>query len=145
MKTDHPITINHERQHNPPGGKWERMDPVGRGRVQVVSVKNPLHQAGCVKNEIDRLMALDPNLTWADFAVLSRTRATLAHVRSILEGSGYPIRTPLEKGFLFHRVREIHTVLEWLGLKEKENRRASELMEALKEIRPHGEPNPGGN
>ena len=142
MKTDHPITINHERQHNPPGGKWERMDPVGRGRVQVVSVKNPLHQAGCVKNEIDRLMALDPNLTLADFAVLCRTRATLAHVRSILEGSGYPIRTPLEKGFLFHRVREIHTVLEWLGLKEKENRRASELMEALKEIRPHGEPNP---
>ncbi|HKI50368.1 MAG TPA: ATP-dependent helicase, partial [Desulfobacteria bacterium] len=141
MKNDHPITINHERGYNQPGGRWERIDPVSRGRVQIVSVKNPLHQAGYVKDEIDRLMAIDPNLKWHDFAVLSRTRAPLSHVRSVLEESGYPIRTPLEKGFPFHRVREIHTVLEWLGVKEKENRRASELMEALKEIRPHGDPN----
>ncbi len=141
MKTDHPITINQERGYNPPGGRWERIDPVSRGRVQIVSVKDPLHQAGYVKDEIDRLMALDPSLKWSDFAILSRTRAPLAHVRSVLEGSGYPIRTVLEKGFSFHRVREIHTVLEWLGTKEKENRRASELMETLKEIRPHGDSN----
>ena len=141
MKTDHPISINRERQYHQPGGRWERIDPVGRGRVQIVSVKDPLHQAGYVKDELDRLMALDPNLAWRDFAVFSRTRAPLADVRSILETSGYPIRTPLQKGFPFHRVREIHTVLEWLGVKEKENRRASELMEALKEIRPQGDPN----
>ncbi|EFK10020.1 ATP-dependent DNA helicase, RecQ family [delta proteobacterium NaphS2] len=142
MKTDHPITVNHERQYNAPGGRWERIDPVSRGRVQMVSVENPSHQADYVKDEIDRLMALDPNLTLADFAVLSRTRVPLANVRSVLEESGYPIRTVLEKGFPFHRVREIYTVLEWLGAKEKDNRRASELMEeALKEIRPHGHPN----
>ena len=135
MKGDHPISINHERQYNQPGGRWERLDPVSQGRVQIVSVKDSLHQAGYVKDEIDRLMALDSNLKWSDFAILSRTKAPLANVRSILESSGYPIRTTLEKGLSFHRVREIHTVIEWLLTKEKENCRASEMIESLKCVR----------
>ncbi|MCF8070331.1 MAG: RecQ family ATP-dependent DNA helicase [Desulfobacterales bacterium] len=135
MKGDHPICINHERQYNQPGGRWERLDPVSQGRVQIVSVKNQLHQAGYVRDEIDRLMTLDPKLNWSDFAILSRTKAPLANVRSILENSEYPIRTTLEKGLPFHRVREVHTVLEWLASKEKENFCASELLEEIKRIR----------
>ncbi len=135
MKGDHPISINHERQYNQPGGRWEHLDPVSQGRVQIVSVKNPLHQAAYVKNEIDRVRALDSSLKWSDFAILSRTKAPLANVRSILESSGYPVRTALEKGLPFHRVREIHGVLKWLIAKEKENCRASELIEALKGVR----------
>jgi len=132
MKGDHPIGINHERQYNHPGGRWARIDPVSKGRVQIISVKNPLHQAGYVKAEIDRMRVLDSNLNWSDFAVLSRTKAPLANIRSILENSGYPIRTTLEKGLPFHRVREVHRVLEWLAAKEKENCRASDLIEAFK-------------
>jgi ATP-dependent exoDNAse (exonuclease V) beta subunit len=67
------------------------------------------------------LRALDPKLKWSDFAILSRTKAPLANVRSILESSGYPIRTTLEKGLPFHRVREVHNVLEWLVGNEKMN------------------------
>jgi ATP-dependent DNA helicase RecQ len=135
MKGKHSISINHDRRHNRPGGRWERLDPVGQGRVQIVSVKNTCHQASYVKNEIDRLMALDPTIKWRDLAILSRTKAPLANVRSILEDNGYPLRTSLEKGFPLHRVREIHYVLEWLGTKEKENCRATELHGALKGIR----------
>jgi ATP-dependent DNA helicase RecQ len=135
MKGDHPISINQERKYNQPGGRWEQLDPVSKGRVQIISVKNALHQAGYVKDEIDRLMALDPKLKWSDFAILSRTKAPLANVRSILESNGYPIRTTLERGLPFHRVREIHTVLEWLVSKEKENYRASELLDEIKKIR----------
>jgi ATP-dependent DNA helicase RecQ len=135
MKGDHPIRINHERQYNQAGGRWERIDPVSQGRIQIVSVKSPLHQAAYVKDEIDRLMVLDPKLEWSDFAVLSRTKAPLANVRSILESSGYPIRTTLEKGLPFHRVREIHAVLDWLDSKEKENYRASELLQEISNFR----------
>jgi len=141
MKNERPISINHERQYNQPGGRWERLDPVSQGRVQIVSVKSSLHQAGYVKDEIDRLMALDPKLKWSDFAILSRTKAPLANVRSILESSRYPIRTTLEKGLPFHRVREIYTVLEWLVSKEKENYRASELLEEVKSTRINKNPN----
>ena len=78
-------------------------------------------------------MALDPKLKWSDFAILSRTKAPLANVRSILESSGYPVRTTLDKGLPFHRVREIHAVLEWLVSMEKENYRASELLDKIKD------------
>jgi len=135
MKSEHPISINRERQYNQTGGHWERIDPVSQGRVQIASVKNPVHQAGYVKDEIDRLMALDPRLKWRDFAILSRTKAPLANVRSIFERSGYPIRTTLDKGLPFHRVREIHAVLDGLGSMEKEIYRASELLDKIKIMR----------
>jgi ATP-dependent DNA helicase RecQ len=135
MKGDHPIGINRDRKYNEPGGRWERLDPVGQGRVQIVSVKNALHQAVYVKDELDRLMAIEPTVKWGDVAILSRTKAPLANVRSILESGGYPIRTTLEKGLPLHRVREIHSVLAWLTAKERENCRASELMETLEGIR----------
>jgi ATP-dependent DNA helicase RecQ len=135
MKVDHPISINHERQYNQPGGRWERLDPVSQGRVQIISIKNSIHQANYVKDEIDRLMALDPKLKWSDFAILSRTKSPLANVRSVLESSGYPIRTTLDRGLPFHRVREIQAVLEWLVAIEKENHRASDLLDKIKIIK----------
>ena len=135
MKIEHPISINRERQHNKPGGRWERLDPVSQGRVQIISVKNPVYQASYVKNELDRLVVLDPKLKCRDFAILSRTKAPLANVRSILESSGYSIRTTLDQGLPLHRVREIHTVLEWLVDNEKENYRASDLIDKIKILR----------
>ena len=135
MKGDHPISINRERKYNRPGGRWDQLDSVNQGRVQIVSVKNLAHQASFVKDEIDRLMSLNPKLKWGDFAILSRTKAPLANVRSILENKQYPIRTTLEKGLPFHRIREIHTVLEWLISIERENYRASELIDKIEGIK----------
>ncbi|MGD9135902.1 MAG: RecQ family ATP-dependent DNA helicase [Desulfobacterales bacterium] len=135
MKIDHPISINRERKYNRAGGRWEQLDLVNQGRVQIVSIKNLAHQAGFVGDEIDRLMTLSPNLKWSDFAILSRTKAPLENVRSILENKQYPIRTTLEKGLPFHRIREIHTVLEWLISIERENYRASDLIDKIKSIK----------
>jgi ATP-dependent DNA helicase RecQ len=135
MKGDHPIRINREREYNRPGGRWESIDPVGQGLVQIVSVNHPHDQARFIKDEIDRLRGLDSEIKWHDVAILSRTKAPLADVRSIMEDSGYPIRTTLEKGLPFHRVREIHYVLEWLIANEKMNLRASEMVQAFNGVR----------
>jgi ATP-dependent DNA helicase RecQ len=127
MKGEHPICINRERASNLPGGRWTELDPVSQGRVQLISVQDQWHQAGYVKSEMDRLRNLDPNAQWSDFAVLSRTKAPLAGVRSLLEEVGYPFKTTLDTGLPLHRVREIQMYLKWLANREKENHRASDL------------------
>jgi ATP-dependent DNA helicase RecQ len=141
MKGKHPICINRERAPGAPGGRWTQLDPVSRGRVQVVSVRDPLHQADYVKSEIDRIRHLDPNVKWDDFAVLSRTKAPLASVRSLLEEGGYPQRITADTGFPLHRIREIQSYLAWLAKREKEAQRASELKTGLLRVRDCGEVN----
>ena len=134
MKGDHPICIDRAREVSRAGGRWERLDPVSEGRVQIVSIQDPIRQAAFIKDEIDRMRSLDSNLAWHDFAILGRTNAPLANVRLILENNGVPIRTTLEKGLPVHRVREINQVLAWLTTIEKENLRASELIEKYSTI-----------
>jgi ATP-dependent DNA helicase RecQ len=141
MKGTHPICINREREPNLPGGRWEQLDPVSEGRVQIVSVKNRLHQAGYIKSEIDRIMSLDPSVKLCDFAILSRTNAPLAAVRSVLENAGYPLKSTLDEGLPLHRVREIRIALDWLMVMEKENARAGDLQTGLNEVRGAGESN----
>ncbi|MCG6881153.1 MAG: UvrD-helicase domain-containing protein [Deltaproteobacteria bacterium] len=85
MKGAHATRINRERERNLPGGRWTELDPVSRGRVQVVSVRDPIHQAVYVQSEMDRIRQLDPNVHWGDFAVLARTKAPLGAVRALLE------------------------------------------------------------
>ncbi len=135
MKGGHPICINRERESSLPGGRWEDCDPVSKGCVQIVSVRDLSHQAGFVKSEIDRIRQIAPNTKWTEFAVLSRTKAPLAAVRAALENAGYPLRITLSKGFPLHRVREIRMTLNWLMEREKENSRASGLQAGLMEIR----------
>lgn len=135
MKGAYPIRINKERKSNLPGGKWEQIDPVSKGRVQITSVKNMLHQAGYIKSEIDRIKNLDPNVEWSDFAVLSRTKAPLATARSVLENAGYSVKRTLDKGIPIHRVREIQIFIEWLMKKENENYRTSDLQAELNQYR----------
>jgi len=135
MKGQHPICINHDRESGLPGGRWSQLDPVSKGRVQIISTKNLLHQAGYIKREIDRIQGLDPQVSWHDFAVLSRTKSPLTSVRAVLEHAGFPIKITLDKTFPLYRVREIHSVVEWLTTKEKENARASDLQTELKNLR----------
>jgi ATP-dependent DNA helicase RecQ len=142
MKGDYPIGINRERQPNLPGGRWEHLDPVNKGSVQIVSVKDAAHQALCIKNEIDRLKRLDPKTDWSDIAVLARTKAPLAAVRAVLEEAGYPVKTILSKGLALHRVREIRMTLDWLEAQEKKNARAVDLKKGVDLLRAGKEPNP---
>jgi ATP-dependent DNA helicase RecQ len=142
MKGAYPICINRERQPNLPGGRWEHLDPVSKGRVRIVSVQDPVHQALYIKNEIDRLKQLDPKIDWTDIAVLSRTKAPLAAVRAVLEAAAYPVKTILSKGLALHRVREIRMTLDWLEAGEKNNARAVDLKNGIDAMRAGQAPNP---
>ena len=141
MKGQHPICINRARQLNLPGGRWEHLDPVSKGRVQTVSVRDVFHQAVYVKREIDRLKKLDPKTDWQDIAILSRTKAPLAAIRAELEAAGYPIKVTLETGLPLHRVREFRMAAGWLEEREKENARASDLKDGVIAMRDGGGPN----
>ncbi|MFO7963095.1 MAG: AAA family ATPase [Desulfobacterales bacterium] len=131
MKGAHPIRINRDREMNLPGGKWEHLDPVSKGRVQIVSIGNMHHQALYVQDEIDRLKDIDPKIGWSDMAVLSRTKAPLTAVRALFEDAGYPIKMTLDESLPLHRVREIRLSLDWLEKREKEHLRASNIRRAI--------------
>lgn len=141
MKGSHPIRIDHVREANLPGGRWTDLDPVSRGQVQIVTVRDVHHQADYIKSEVDRLRQFDPNVGWSDFAVLSRTRMPLGAIRWLLEKSGYPTRTSLDRGLPMASIREIQSVLAWLLEKEKENGRASDIRAGLNAIRGDKEKN----
>ena len=141
MKGSHPIRIDKGRQSNLPGGKWENLDPVGKGRVQIIAVEDIFHQARYIKREIGRLKRLDPQTDWPDIAVLSRTKAPLAAARSVFEAAGYPLKTTFDTGLPLHRVREICKTLDWLQEREKENARASDLKKGIAELSADDSPN----
>ncbi|MCB1942270.1 MAG: RecQ family ATP-dependent DNA helicase, partial [Candidatus Accumulibacter sp.] len=66
MKTRHPIRINHARKDDPPGGRWQRLDPLGQGRVQALRVPgDAIGQAVVVMAELSRLKSLDPTGDWS--------------------------------------------------------------------------------
>ena len=142
MKTEHPIRVNRERDTGLPGGRWERLDPVSKGRVQVIAVKNRWHQAQCVKSELERLKGLSPGLVWDDCAILARSRRDLMPVRSLLEGAGLPVKTLLESSLPLPRVREVAAFLKKLSDHKGENRRASELLTMVDKLRFNSEGSP---
>ena len=62
MKAEHPIRVNAARAKDAPGGAWEELDRVGRGRVQIVPARrDPVAQASIVMTELLRLSDLSPD------------------------------------------------------------------------------------
>jgi len=124
LKTDHPIRINHARRDDPPGGRWQRLDPLGQGRVQILGVPlDAIGQAVVVMTELQRLKSLDPQGDWSDFAILSRNRATLDPIRAWchLNGVAYRVSEREGGGPKFHQTREACYLLDLL--RQKANRR----------------------
>ena len=116
MKVDHPIRINRARDKEPPGGKWEVLDPVSRGRVQILSPgKDPLHQARAVMAELERLRGLDDaNWNWAKCAVIAREWEYLVPVRAYCEASGIRAQMANEDIPGFWRLRQTREFVDWL-------------------------------
>ncbi len=107
MKTGHPITIDRTRSKEPPGGAWSALDPVARGRVQLVpGVDNPISQAQVVVSELERLSGLTPNWEWSACAVVSRDWSNLDPVRSLCELWGIPVEMANEDFSGFWHLRE---------------------------------------
>ena len=115
MKAEHPIRINKAREQDPPGGVWEKMDPLSRGRVQILSAaRDSLAQSGAVMTEFQRLAGLSPDWDWSRCAVISREWEYLVPVRAFCEAHGIPVQVGNEEIPSFWNLRETRALTGWL-------------------------------
>ncbi len=115
MKTGHPIRINAARAKDAPGGTWQELDPVGRGRVQILPVpRDPVAQARVVMGELLRLKTLSPDWAWARCAVIAREWRYLEPVRAFCEANNIPVQMGNEEIPSFWRLRETRRLVGWL-------------------------------
>ena len=115
MKAGHPIQIDRARAKDPAGGAWEDLDPVSRGRVQILPAGgNPVSQARVVMNELLRLSRLTPDWDWSRCAVIAREWEYLVPVRAFCEVHGIPAQMGNEEIPSFWRLRETRALVEWL-------------------------------
>ena len=91
MKTENPIRINRARSNDPQGGEWEKLDPVGRGRVQILPVgRDTVSQARITMAEFQRLQSLSSDWNWSECAVIARKWEDLVPLRSFCEIHNIP-------------------------------------------------------
>lgn len=125
MKSDHPITIDRARSRHPAGGAWEALDPVSRGRVQIMGAGNGMDaQAVAVMSELQRLASRDADWSWSRVAVISREWKYLDPVRSYCELNDIPVQMADEEAPRFWRLRETRHLVDHLRA------RASGLVDA---------------
>ncbi len=130
MKTGHPIHIDRARTRAPPGGDWETLDPVARGRVQILpSPPDPIAQAQAAMTELRRLSALALDWDWSTCAVIAREWKYLEPVRAWCEAHGVPAQMGNEEIPGFWRLRETRALRDWLRGRKTVN--AAELREWL--------------
>ena len=119
MKKDRPIEIDQARSKDPPGGEWQHLDPVARGRVQILPAgRDALHQARAVMAELRRLCDLDPHWDWSRCAVMARRWEHLVPVRALCEAIGIPVQMANEDIRYFWRLRQTRALVEWLRERE---------------------------
>ena len=115
IKAGHPIAVDPARRKEPPGGAWQRLDPVAQGRVQVLApAPTALHQAQAVVAELQRLAALDAGWRWAGVAVVAREWSVLDPVRAACEEAGIAVQRADEAPPHFWRLRETQQLVEWV-------------------------------
>ena len=130
MKTGHPIHVDRARTRAPPGGDWEALDPVARGRVQILpSPPGPVAQAQAAMTELGRLSERDPDWDWSTCAVMAREWKYLEPVRAWCEAHGVPAQMGNEEIPGFWRLRETRALRDWLRGRKTVN--AAELREWL--------------
>lgn len=117
QKQNHPITINRERAKTPAGGDWERLDPVARGCVQVLTVNhNSIHQAVSGMDELQRLKGLSSRWSWSKVAVIARKWEDLDPVRGYCALNEIPVQSAadLKKSVPVWKLRETQTLVRHL-------------------------------
>ena len=119
MKVGHPIHINHARKKDPPGGRWQKLDPVSQGRVQILPTKrDAVAQAQVTMKELLRLASLSPKWDWSRCAVITREWEYLFPVRALCEIHDIPTQMGNEKIPGFWSLRETREFIEWLRRRE---------------------------
>ena len=115
MKADRPIRIDRAREDDPPGGAWEKLDPVSRGRVQILSAgRDPAMQARTVMAELMRLAERSPEWDWSRCAVIAREWKYLAPVQAFCMAANILAQMGDEEIPRFWRLRETRAFVEWL-------------------------------
>jgi ATP-dependent DNA helicase RecQ len=129
MKIRHPIQINRARKNDPPGGLWQHLDPLARGRVQILEVSDTSQQALALLGELRRLKSLYAEFSWKQCAVLARTRQELGLVRTVLEQAGIPLALTFGKESAppLFQIREIADWLQSLRSQSRRLCRATDL------------------
>jgi ATP-dependent DNA helicase RecQ len=127
MKTD-------ARRRDVAGGRFDALDAVARGRVQLVRVRDGPSQVTALASELRRLKELDADASWSDFAILARSHAEIAPFRSYFEELGVPVRRAIPRADLppLHRFREIAVALQALDGARHEDLTTAELRERLR-------------
>ena len=119
MKAGHTIHIDKTRAKAPPGGDWEHLDSVARGRVQILPAgNNPISQAQIAMAEFRRLSTLTPDWDWSRCAVIAREWKYLEPVRAFCERNRIPAQMGNEESPTFWRMRETRTFVDWLRARE---------------------------
>ena len=119
MKADYPIHIDRRRTKAPPGGDWQKRDPVAKGRVQILPAgSGPVSQALVVMRELERLSSLSPNWDWSTCAVIAREWKYLEPVRAFCEAHDIPVQMGNEEIPSFWRLRETRALIAWLRGRE---------------------------
>ena len=110
-----PIQVDRNRQKLLPGGVWAQLDPVAKGRVQLLECKNdPIHQALIVMDELMRLQPLNRSWNWSNVAVIAREWKYLEPVRACCEIRDIPVRSAAEENCSIWRLRETQALVAQL-------------------------------
>ncbi len=115
MKVEHPIRIDDVRSKEPPGGPWQKLDPVSKGRVQILPAGgDSIAQAQVAMAEFQRLLDLSEEWDWSRCAVIARKWEYLNPVRAFCELHGIPVQLGDENPPNFWYLRETRKFVEWL-------------------------------
>ena len=132
MKTTNPIHIDRAREKEAAGGTWTNLDPVTRGRVQILPAGDtPITQAQAVVAELKRLASLTPNWDWSTCAVMAREWSYLDPVRSLCELEGIPVRVANEDFSGVWHLRETQALVHSLRGRDSRLVRSADLQDWL--------------
>ncbi|MCY3553962.1 MAG: RecQ family ATP-dependent DNA helicase [Gemmatimonadetes bacterium] len=135
MKTQHPIQIDRARKKVPEGGKWHALDPVSKGRVQILHARrDPNSQAQVAINELKRLESLSPDWNWSECAVIAREWKFLDPVRALCEVSGIPVHLGNEEIPSFWHLRETRLFIDQLYHRESRSVSSTDLAYCLNTV-----------
>ncbi|MEE4193511.1 MAG: RecQ family ATP-dependent DNA helicase [Halieaceae bacterium] len=137
MKSEHPITVDRDRENLALGGAWEALDAVSAGRVQVLPApRDRLAQAAVVMNELLRMARLDAEWDWSKVAVISREWSYLEPVRSYCELNGLPVQMADEDSPPLWRLRETRQLIDWIESQNSEVLDAPSIQKWIREQTP---------
>ena len=137
MKTGHPIHVDRARAKESPGGAWAELDPVARGRVQILHTgATAISQAQTVVAELKRLSSLNVDWNWSSCAVIAREWSYLDPVRSLCELEDIPVQMANEEFTGVWFLRETQALIDWLRGRESRLVTSGELREWIAEQSP---------